>query len=585
MTEFTAINKEEAGKQLPLIIRKIADVAKSINRFDGILLLLVLEDAIDNVSVSLAKVVAAKETELARKLQEKPAIRLGLLNFIREWYHLIDLMISEVYQHGTDDSPEINTTPEIGFGIGVEEDPDSYKAELRRVGEIQPGDLVLTKPRKFLNRIDGFFVIVTKSALGQPLESKVMRMLTLRDLFYQKGLLETVLGVPDGAYVRFTDDGLRQITLPPNVTPESILGKGFITLRHAETMTTVMDWHSRFRDVAEETLKLVERGRGPVARRALMKETEQISRAYCRLPKFPKTFKTNYGFQLPQFLKNMTALSMESLKRPHTIIKASPNRLEALVSKIAGTSRQNAKRFIDFLTFPDGEQPIHCAFLKTKGWILTSFVRINRACLHRVEDCFSEVYDNDLKGKAFERGCRELLKRNHFIPYPGRIKVKEPMIPQEVSLTLWERAKKSSDVDVLANDNNILLLLECKEIKSHRIRLKETKQFQKFLTELYFKAHWVATNLKRLETYAWGSFEKNIGIKTAEPIFLFPILVCNLYVDTEEWMPVPFLTFTELRKLTSDRSWCCKKEGGNSGTSVFNLGSQEVSLPWFRCKY
>lgn len=109
---------------------------------------------------------------------------------------------------------------------------------------------------------DGFFVIFVKNALNQPLETKVMQILSLRDLYYQKGLLETMLRLPNGVSIKFDDRGLRQIILPPNVMAESILEKQLITLRHVKNITMVMDWHSTFRDAAEETLKLAERGRG-----------------------------------------------------------------------------------------------------------------------------------------------------------------------------------------------------------------------------------------------------------------------------------------------------------------------------------
>lgn len=347
----------------------------------------------------------------------------------------------------------------------------------------------------------------------------------------------------------------------------------------------VMDWHSAFRDVAEETLKLVEHDRGPMNRIALLKEAREVSKAYRGLPGFSEVFEATYRCKLQEFLNTTISLSMETLKHTHTIIKITQNKLEALASRISGTTRRNSKRIIDQLTFPGTGEPTHYAFFELRGWFLTSFGRMTRAYLHRIETCFGEVYENDLKGKAFEKGCRELLKRNHFTPYSGRIQVKEPMIPSEISLALWGREKRSSDIDVLANYNNILILLECKEIKSSRIRLRETKQFQRFLTELYYKARWVATNLRRLETYIEGSFEESINLKSAEPIFLFPMLVCNLFVNVKGWEPVPLLTYVELRKLISNRSWCSVDKSSISGMVTSNLDSQSLSLPWFRCEY
>lgn len=585
MTEFVVTDKRDAGRRLPLIEAEIAKLLRGINTYDGVLLLLVLEDAISNSLTKLEKALTESNTKLAELLKKEPRIRLGLLRFFSEWYYLINLMISNVCEMSVDDPPQIEGTPEMIFVVGIEEDLESILNILIQLGEIRQGDLVVSKPRKFLNLVDGFFVISVRRALGSPIETKVNQLLALRDLYYQKGLLETILKLPPGVRVRFNDKGLRQITFPEGVSPEALLRKDFFTLRHLDSMPTVPDWHSTFRDAVDKTLESIDKGVGPANRTALLKEAEEISKAYSKLPGFSQSFEATYTCKLDEFLKVATSLSMETLKFAHTILKISNKRLESLVSNIGNITRRNAKRAIDLLTFTGEGEPMHYAFFKLKGWYLTSFQRITSACAHRLELCFEEIYDNDLKGKAFENGCRDLLIRNKIRPYPGRIVVKEPMIPPEASLAIWGREKKSSDIDVLANDDNILILLECKEIKSPRIRSKETREFQKFLTELYFKACWVAENLERLESYAGEGLKEIVGLKKTKPFFVFPMLVCNEFVDVKGWEPVPFLTYSELRQVVSNRPWRSLNEREQGGKLIVKLNSQSISLAWFRCKH
>ena len=211
-----------------------------------------------------------------------------------------------------------------------------------------------------------------------------------------------------------------------------------------------------------------------------------------------------------------------------------------------------------------------------------NFHRLSSGVRNRLEKCFRETYDNNMKGKAFEEKCRQLLKRKGFIVFPHRIIIEEEFLPIDVSNELWGHAKRSTDFDGLANKNNLVLLLECKEKKpttTKVIRLENL--FQKFSVELYYKAKWICENKRKLEHYMGGELESCLSVSKESPSFVIPLVVCNFLVSDIRSDYSPVITYSELRRIPTSQWQDIKREllaqrEQRISTFYLNVGSESM---------
>jgi hypothetical protein len=571
LTSFKAKTKEEAARKLMLIKNDIVSKASKLNQAKTLPLLLCLEDAINNLEIGLAKKHHAQ-----REFDGSPELLMAAVHFVNEWYTIINEIVDVIYANGFYDSSTKIEICKIGFGLVFNDDLESFLDELRKKGEIKSQSIIVQKPRLFMNRQLGHYFLDLEPGYSKHCKKNLEQILVLRDLIYQKGLLETMIyALPIGAEVEFDDTGLRKITYPPYATYESILEKVGITPEVLENAAKVFDWNSYFRKIAVENLKSGE-NKGKSNIEHLRRENEQIFRAYDSLPSFKEAFCALYNINMKIFFEIVQEVMLLCYSNLHTVgIWKSTDLLDKCQQKF---KFDDFMKTLELLTNSEKKWGRHLGLVHFGENILTNFRRLSVSELSLLENCFNEFYENDFKGMAFERACRKLLRENHLRTVPGRIDVFESMLPPDIANMLWGKQKNRTDVDVFANLDNNILLVECKEIKSSIPQLHEQNLFKKYVVELAYKAKWISQNLGRFSRYVGVDAWKSLLIEEDRPIHIFPIVVSNQYVRIDDLRKAPLVTYLELKKMLA-ANWKVESEE-KAGSLEVDLGIRKIDLFW-----
>lgn len=496
---------------------------------------------------------------------------------ITEWYRVINDLLILVLKNSAILPPKITTFPQFIFGICLQQNVDDYLLDLYKKGELDGNDLVLKKPRLFLNRFPGWFFIIVRG--NTDVENMVYQIFDIRDLFYKEGLLETMLYIaPEGTTVEFDDKtGLRKITLPDNATVESVLeGKG-ISSRRIETYATVFDWNSFFRDLAIESLKSVEIGKGEKNLESLRREDKEIYSAYSQIEDYSKTFRKFYGIKLETFFDIVSEITYLCYNKTHTVgyWKYSDLLKEPVLNRFMP---KDIVHTIQFLSESSKSEKSYYGFVLFGDNVLTSFRRLTVSRIILLEKCFGEVFSNDLKGKAFEEACRRLLSGRGLHTLHRRIDIFEPTVPDELAFALWGRQKQRTDIDVVSSKNNAIIIIECKEIKSS-LDNHHQSQFKKFVTEHFHKVKWIRDNFEKFESYV-GAEIATLSIDKKQPIYFFPLIVTNQLVTLSGLVETPLITYLELKEIISSTDLRIGSHDSESGILECKIGYRKIDLPW-----
>jgi len=580
LTEFSASTKAEAARQLVIVNKEILEQSRKFNSRKTLPLLLCLEDAINNLEISICK------SEEVDKKQFHPMINLALTYFIFEWYRIIDEMISLVSRNGFYDPSTKIELAEIQLGVffGNEQQQNEDLKEvlegLRRDGLIGRKPFLMGQPRLFLSKIPGSFCFVMNDDVSKNVKQNFVKILHFRDKIYQRGLLETMIHkTPEGTKVTFNEKGLLDITYPDDFAVESLLEKIGFTPRAIDAYSPVKVWNSNFQKVATETLKSLEIGKGRDNIDKLKRELDEIYKAYHSMKDFPETFEKLFGVDMRVFLDVIFELECLCYKHVHCVgvWKLSDLLYVGKINEKYGTKR--ISKVIELLYSKRKAKGRDDALFILEDVVMTSFVRLSGKRNALLDDCFNEVYDNNLKGQAFEEACRKTLRDNGLKTIPKRVDITEPILPAEVSLALWGRQKSRTDIDVLACFNNNILVIECKENKFKLPSVSEKNQFKKFLIEHFHRVNWISCNIKKFENYVGLEEWRSLAIAENQPLYLFPLLVSSTFVETDEFKAAPLLTFIELKELVS-KEWATKTTEKTGELSI-EIGSRVIKLPWF----
>jgi hypothetical protein len=572
VSTFKATSKNKAGKQLGIIKAKIASESSKYNRTDLVPILLCLEDAVNNFEI-----VCIRHARTGEKHENHDEFILSTNQLITEWYKVINELLMLVVKNGEHLPPRITTFPQFSFGICIQQNVDDYLLELYKKGELDGNDLILKKPRLFLNRFPGWFFIAVRGS--KDVEDIVYQILDMRDLFYKEGLLETMLYVaPEGTIVEFDDKtGLRKITLPDKVTVESVLeGKG-VTPRKIETYANVFDWNSFFREIAIESLKSVEIGKGEKNLENLRREDKEIYSAYSQIKDYSKTFRKFYGIELEAFFNILSEITYLCYNNTHTVgyWKYSDLLKEPVLARF---NSKDIVRTIQLLSQSPKSEKSYDGFVLLGDNVFTNFRRLIVSRIILLEKCFGEVYSSDLKGKAFENACRRMLNGGGLKTLPGRIDIFEPTVSDEIAFALWGRQKQRTDIDVVSSKNNSIIIIECKEIKSS-LESRKQRQFEKYVTEHFHKVKWIRDNFERFESYVGADIAK-LSIDKKQPVYFFPLVVTNLLVTVPGLVETPLITYLELKEIISSTGLQVESHDKETGVLECKIGARKIDLPW-----
>ena len=564
---FAVTSKAEAGRYLVSLKKDIQNHVKSINSQRSLPILLCLEDAINNLEISLHK---ARTVE--KKFEKSHDRYLAIFNCVMEWYALINKMILGITEKGFYDPSTLIKIEGINFGISLEKDYEldieDFVEHLQEEGLVGKKPIFRIQPRIFLDKFPGAMFFVLKKDVNKYFIRTFDELISLRNLYYKQAILYSMLhNYPEGTQVTFGDKGSVIAKVPEGFQPETVLKKFGIDQRNIDSTTSVSAWNSDFLEVSFETLRDTLDRKGSENLEALKKENEEIFKAYSSMQGFAEEFEKLYGVTMESFFKIENELFRLCYSKLHTVGVWKLSKIFEELNQKTGFPNEIIKKVVEFSGFPEK----YPSMIIVGDTAMTSFRRLSVSRYSLLQNCFNDYYENDLKGKAFEEACRKLLNGYSFNTLPSRVDVFEPMLPLEICQRLWGKQKTRTDIDVLACLENRVLVIECKEIKTRLPKIREQNQFKRYLIEHYYKVKWISENFTKFRKYLTRSELISLAIDYNKPVIFFPIVVTNKLANIEGFNEVPLVTFAELKDSIS-KEWNITTRGEKNISKIEIFG-------------
>jgi len=572
---FKATNKAEAGRKLVSINQDIQHRVKEFNSIRSLPILLCLEDAINNLEIRVQK---ARKVE--KKFDKFIDRYFAIVNCITQWYDLIDKMILDINEKGFKDPSTKIKIEAISFGISLEKDYEldirRFENELREEGLIGKNPIILVIPRIFLDKYPGAMFFILKKGTDKHFRRTFDKLISLRTIYYKQAILNTMIyNYPEGTELTFGEKGSVYVKVPDGFEPETIFKKFGIDQRSVVANTPVSVWNSDFLEVSYETLRETLDEKGTKNLEFLKKEDAEIFKAYNSMPGFAEYFEDLYGVQMASFFKIRYELFRMCYSNLHTVGIWTLSRLLKKLNQKTGYSHEIIEKVVELSGFAEKYPNL----ITVDDIAMTSFRRLSVSRFSLLQNCFNDYYENDLKGKSFEKACRKLLKDNNFNTLPSRVDVFEPMLPLEISQKLWGKQKAQTDIDVIASMKNNVFVIECKEIKLKLPRLREQNQFKKYLVEQYYRVKWISEDFLKFRKYLSNSELKSLSIDFDRQINFFPLVLTNRVINIESASELPLVTYTEFKNSIT-KKWNMNIDGEN-GISEIEISGRIFRFPCF----
>lgn len=573
---FKTVNKAEAVKKLALITQEILKHFQSFNSIRILHVLLCLEDVINNLEVVILRNRRVKNT-----FDGNLNFHYAFLNFIVEWYDMINYLICEIKKHGFHDPStkikfgEIELLVTIGEEFEQKEDLQKRLQTLRNEGFIGRIPIMREKQRIFLEKFPGTMFFIFNQDSTKKFIRTFDKIMSLRELYLQKLLLQSLIySSPKGTEVMFDNNGLAVINYPKELNA-TIRKADDQYQRMIDSQCIVPVWNSALLDVQLETInKSPEKGQKNVE--FVKKENEEIFRAYNSMKDFSENFENIYGIKIDSFFKIMFELFHMCYYEFHTVgVWKLPHLLRELKQK-TGYSEEIVNKIVGLSECLE-EYPFLIIVGET---LMTNYRRLAVSRKILLQDCFDDFYENDLKGKAFEEACRKTLRKNKFNTITERVDISEPMIPLEISKKFQIKQKTRTDIDVIACKNNQVLVIECKEIKFKQPRPRDGNRFRKYLIENHYNVKWISENFTKFtKKYLAEAQFLSLKIDPQRVVNFFPLVVTNRLIKIDELNQVPLITHKELNALIS-KEWEIDVDNDDSQCKIEIMGRMYI-LPYF----
>jgi len=524
------------ARSIPGLQQEIEDECRAWNREDGIIALLCLDDAYDNLlNVMMYGLTIAQDS--AKVPDEYKA---AWIQHVVDRFMLMRMAMDLIANLGKDGPGTMSTVPKLEVSVGPNDD-ELLIDHLISQGKLRMQDAYVPGQARLMGR---FFmnwvvrVIDGKDTLEHVVVERVVRLI---------GKINRVLtyasAVHAGRSLRTVPNlSFPLVNFPRSITPRQLMASHDLGPRKLwDSSSSPAEWMSDYGPAMKETLESIHFGiDSPIARKGMKRETDELFKGFQSMAGFSELFFSLYGFSMDDFRKVTDALQEMALARPHLLYRDVYRRIVRNATKISGVRGESVTKIVRSLSWQSGTLTAHFPIIKLNFLFAFTLITIRRAVHSRLDATFHE-YDNNLKGEAFENSCRVLCSTQGVAVYPGRLVVKDQVLSHYDSLRIWGRKKVGTDFDVLATKGKYLLVVECKERKvttTRKTRLEN--MMDRYMEELFPKSVWLANNLKILN--GAPEFGKIVGQNAS---FVMPLIVCNFVVD-EFGPPRPLLTFREL---------------------------------------
>lgn len=268
----------------------------------------------------------------------------------------------------------------------------------------------------------------------------------------------------------------------------------------------------------------------PLQRDLRRQEIMSFYNEFLSLPEFPEKFKTKFGVTLKDFSNIVFTLRELALKYDTAVCHFTKQRLIIKVKKLCKCSKQNIEKVIDLLTWKNADKTREKPIFTNGIDYFYSGSMINMPSEALVNLVFDEYNDGNFQGLEFEKECRRVFEKDSSFVFNDRLKINKQILSDEVSLDLFGRIKRRTDIDVIGSKNRFLFVLECKSEHPHFKKSweRQLNRFEKYYSELLHKSKWIVKNYNefvRITQSQNCNLPNNIK-------FIIPLLVTS-FVTTE----------------------------------------------------
>ena len=440
-------------------------------------------------------------------------IQKFFVGLIREFNECVSLISQNGIKY--DVMPKL---PEIFFELYLQHSFEECIRDLINEGIIskrsRKNELIYHREIAADSSVGGFLIGLQKGTSSH--KANLLKILELRELIYSKKMLEDLLRTPFGTRAKFDKNGnVIDVLTPTDSLDEEIEG----AVRSYHTMAFVPDWNSDFREITSKTLS----SNTPLTKslknnEQVKKELNAISDAFQTIEGFSSEFQKQIKISYAVFSKIITEITLLTLESKYNVLLYEKLKLIKLLGKRTRFSTHEIVSVIQLLLENKEMKEIRCNGFLINGHFLVNFHRLNKALYIFSEDFFTNYYDDSMKGIPFENSCRKFFENNRFSTVPRRVEIFEQILPTHVSLNLWKKVKKRTDIDGLCWKDNIIFVLECKDniVSTNKQKIKV---IENSAIENYYKAIWLANNREKLRDYMGNIMGEILSKKTL--IFLF----------------------------------------------------------------
>jgi len=566
--KITISNKEEAGRYGNKIDEEIGKLLGTLPIVDGVVTALSVDDAIDNLRIQLLRSIELDKT-VQSFVQKAPNWLPATHAQLDLWFVVCDDIIRRVITGGSRQLTNTYETPKINSGLNFNLSMESFIELLYSEGKVVGDDIIVFAKYSLFQSVFPFnLVLVLEKGKNSPILPTVHTFFELRELLTRKISIDTYLKLPNGrATVAFDSTGFIHIEQDEHREFDKFVLRRLYSPRDLLCVPAIREWRSEFRSKAVKTLKNLST-KGDRNLEFLQEEFAEIERSYMTIPGFQETFEHRYGVTLYAFLKMIKNIQLLSYDKRHTVLKVPTHKFKKSIGKGAQIGTKQVKRFVDLFTFPRNVSYGTPALLyEWNGFIFTNFRRIHMGALFVVEDCFYDYCEANIKGEIFEGLVRDTIKKYDWHTVEENIEVNAEYMPRDLSLALFNKVKKRTDIDVLGRRKNALIVIECKEIKWDRLTRRKTRMinlFRKYEAETFYKVRWVASEYIKFLNMLSLEQRNSLNLFDSNPSVAIALLVSNIPVIDLDGTPIT-VTPTELEQILKD--W-----------NEMNLGRDFVSI-------
>lgn len=517
------LSKSVSGKdgiisELHRIDKKLDELFPKLNAIDSILTLMSFMDSLDNEShyVKRLKIQNQSYGDEILNLME---------NNINIHRMVIHHCISHLHSHSNHKRTLSRVPPIVTLStLSYITNPNDLGLEILDwiYANCNPNtDIMFFIPTKLGNKVEATRIVFLQEYRNISGNEQITLTMDFLRNFYTRKALQGLLAHNISANVSRGGSEMDLLDL----SPEEITKIGNFHPRTLQSFSAneFPYWKGTVRELGKRTVLSTElSANSPKQKEMFAMEHRTIYDQFTSVPGFAERFFKETDVSLDDYREITLALERLALDHDPPVVFLPKNKIIRKVKKKCGCSEESITKVLSMFTCEPGGEMKNKRILVEGNECLYTWCMIAIPFQEYLMDIRRSIDDGNFQGSAFEEECRKSLIRHSYSVVAGRIDIKKQTMPDEVSMRLVGKVKKSTDVDVIGVKNSCMIVVECKS-ESQRSQRSETQlnKFAKYREELFYNCQWIANNLdefRELLTSTNFKLSKNLA-------YVIPIVV------------------------------------------------------------